>query len=50
MICKQQQGYILKAIKEGYPKVNGKSIKGQTILSPGDVIEAGKTKMLFLLK
>ena len=49
-ISRRPEGYVLKSIKEGYPKVNGMSIKNQIILNDGDVIEFGRTKMVFFEK
>ncbi|MBN1384899.1 MAG: FHA domain-containing protein [Elusimicrobia bacterium] len=49
-IARKPDGYVLKAIKEGYPKVNDKSLKGETKLKDGDMLEFGKTKMVFFEK
>ena len=49
-IARKPEGYILKAVKEGYPKVNGKSVKDQIRLNDGDMLEFGKTKMVFFEK
>lgn len=50
LINKRPEGYIFKAMKEGYPKVNGNSVKDSVELKDGNVIETGKTKMVFFFK
>ncbi|MFN3966726.1 MAG: FHA domain-containing protein [Endomicrobiia bacterium] len=50
LISKRQDGFILKAMKPGYPKVNGENIEDQIELKDGYIIEAGKTKMIFSLR
>jgi len=50
LISKRQDSFILKAMKPGYPKVNGESVNDQIELKDGYIIEAGKTKMIFSLK
>lgn len=50
LINKRPEGYLLKAMKENYPKVNGQSVKDSVELKDGNVIEAGKTKMVFFFK
>ncbi|MFA5858942.1 MAG: FHA domain-containing protein [Elusimicrobiota bacterium] len=49
-IIKRPEGFLFKAIKEGYPKVNGKTVKDEQILASGDMIECGSTKMTFMEK
>ncbi|MDD5688585.1 MAG: FHA domain-containing protein [Elusimicrobia bacterium] len=49
-ISRRPEGYILKAIKEGYPKVNTVPVNDQKILTDGDMLEFGKTKMVFMEK
>ncbi|OGS33114.1 MAG: hypothetical protein A2474_05490 [Elusimicrobia bacterium RIFOXYC2_FULL_34_12] len=49
-ISHKPEGYTLKAVKEGYPKVNGDAINDIRQLHDGDMLEFGKTKMVFLLK
>lgn len=49
-IARKPDGYILKAIKDGYPKVNDKSLNGEVKLNDGDMLEFGKTKMVFFEK
>jgi len=51
LINRRPEGmYIIKAIEENYPKVNGVALKDIVELKEGDVIEAGKTKMVFFIK
>jgi len=51
LINKRPDGYLFKAIKEGYCKINGKVIKEEIFeLKEGDIIEIGKTKMVFFYK
>ncbi len=47
LISKRPAGYIITAVKEGYPKLNGKAVSGQMELKEGDIIEAGGTRFLF---
>jgi predicted component of type VI protein secretion system len=49
-INRRPEAYRIIAVKEGYPKVNGAAIKAEQQLKEGDTIEAGKTKMVFLMK
>jgi hypothetical protein len=46
-ISRRPEGYFLKAVKAGYPKVNGNSVKEQVFLENGALIEAGGTNMVF---
>ena len=46
-IRRKPEGYFLKAIKAGYPKVNGLAIQDQVLLENGATIEAGGTNMVF---
>jgi pSer/pThr/pTyr-binding forkhead associated (FHA) protein len=49
-ISKRPEGYFLRAVKSGYPKVNGNPIKEQALLDNGTLIEVGGTNMVFYLK
>ncbi len=49
-ISRRPEGYLLKSVKENYPKINGMSIRDQMKLNDGDVLEFGKTKMVFFEK
>lgn len=49
-IHRKPEGYVLMAIKDGYPSVNGKSVSGQVPLNDGDIIECGGTTLQFFLK
>ncbi|OGS20678.1 MAG: hypothetical protein A2252_04710 [Elusimicrobia bacterium RIFOXYA2_FULL_39_19] len=50
LINKRPEGFIFKALKEGFPKVNNVSVKDQILLKDGDIIEVGKTKMVMFFK
>lgn len=49
-ISRRQDGYFLKAIKKGYPKVNGNTVQEQVLLENGALIECGSTNMVFYKK
>jgi len=46
-LSKRPDGFFLKAVKPGYPKVNGKSVQEQVLLESGALIECGGTNMVF---
>jgi predicted component of type VI protein secretion system len=46
-ISHRPEGYFLKAVKPGYPKVNGNSVNEQVYLENGALIEVGGTNMVF---
>ena len=50
LVSRKLDGFVLVAIKEGYPKVNGMSVEKELRLNEGDVIEVGGTKLQFYLK
>ena len=47
VISRKAEGYVLKAVKVGYTKVNGNAIQDQVLLENGATIEAGGTHMVF---
>ena len=49
-VHRKPEGYVLVAVKEGYPVVNGSAITGQVVLKDGDIIDCGATTMQFFLK
>jgi hypothetical protein len=49
-IHRKSEGYVMMAVKEGYPVVNGKSLSGSVVLNDGDIIECGGTSFQFFLK
>lgn len=49
-IYRKPEGYILVAVADGYPAVNGVSVNGSIPLKDGDVLDCGGTKMQFVLK
>jgi hypothetical protein len=46
-ISRRPEGYFLKAVKAGYPKVNGNVVNEQVFLENGALIEVGGTNMVF---
>ena len=50
LVSRKPDGYVIVAIKEGYPKVNGMHVEKERRLNEGDVIEVGGTKMQFYLQ
>jgi hypothetical protein len=46
-ISRRPEGYFLKAVKAGYPKVNGNPVNEQIFLENGALIEVGGTNMVF---
>ncbi|MBI4425140.1 MAG: FHA domain-containing protein [Elusimicrobia bacterium] len=49
-IHRKPEGYVLVAVKDGYPVVNGSSVTGQVTLNDGDLIDCGATTMQFFLR
>lgn len=49
-ISRRPDGYLFKAVKENFAKINNNTVTQDQSLKDGDVIEAGKTKMFFLTK
>ncbi|MBN1621483.1 MAG: FHA domain-containing protein [Endomicrobiales bacterium] len=50
LISKRPTGYLITAVKDGYPKLNGNPLSGQCDLKDGDLIEVAGIKFLFQLK
>jgi pSer/pThr/pTyr-binding forkhead associated (FHA) protein len=50
LISKRPAGYLLTAVKDGYPKLNNNPLSGQVELKDSDLIEVGGIKFLFQLK
>lgn len=50
LVSRKPDCYVLVAIKEGYPKVNGVSIQKEQQLKEGDIIEVGGTRLQFYFK
>ena len=46
----KSEGYVMMAVKDGFPVVNGKSLTGSVVLKDGDIIECGGTSFQFFLK
>ena len=49
-INKRQEGYVLVALKDGFPEVNGQKLTGQTLLQDGDEIKMGGITFRFYIK
>jgi len=49
-IHRKPEGYVLVAVKEGFPVVNGEAVTGQVPLPDGAIIECGSTTLQFFLK
>lgn len=49
-IHRRPEGYVLMAVEEGYPVVNGGKVAGSVVLKDGDFIDCGGTTMQFVLR
>lgn len=49
-IHRKPEGYVLRAVEEGYPVVNGANVTGQILLKDGDLIDCGGTTMQFVMQ
>lgn len=49
-IHRKPEGYVLMAVAENYPVVNGAKISGSVVLKDGDLVDCGATTMQFVLK
>ncbi len=49
-INKRQEGYVLVALKDGFPEVNGRKITGQITLNDGDELKTGGITFRFYIK
>ncbi len=49
-VHRKPEGYVLVAVAEGYPMVNGSPVEGSVILKDGDLIDCGATTLQFVLK
>jgi pSer/pThr/pTyr-binding forkhead associated (FHA) protein len=49
-VHRKAEGYILVAVTEGYPVVNGAKVVGSVVLKEGDTIDCGSTTMMFELR
>ena len=49
-IHRKPEGYVLVAVEDGYPTINGTAVSGSVPLKEGDLIECGGTTMQFGLK
>lgn len=49
-IHRKPEGYVLVAVAEGYPIVNGSKVAGSILLKEGDLLDCGATTMQFVLK
>jgi len=46
-VHRKPEGYVLVAVADGYPVVNGAKVAGSVVLKDGDLIECGATTMQF---
>jgi pSer/pThr/pTyr-binding forkhead associated (FHA) protein len=49
-VHRKPEGYVLVAVTDGYPVVNGAKIAGSIVLNEGDLIECGATTLQFELR
>ena len=49
-VHRKPEGYVLVAVTDGYPTVNGAKVNGSVVLNEGDLIECGATTMQFELR
>jgi pSer/pThr/pTyr-binding forkhead associated (FHA) protein len=49
-VHRKMEGYVLVAVADGYPLVNGAKVSGSILLKEGDLIECGATTMQFELR
>lgn len=49
-IHRKPEGYVLVAVEDGYPVVNGSKVSGSVVLKEGDLIDCGSTTMQFNLR
>ena len=49
-IHRKAEGYVLVAVAEGYPLLNGGKVQANVVLKEGDLIECGGTTMQFFMK
>ncbi len=50
LISKRPAGFLMTAVKDGYPKVNNSPVSGQLELKDNDILEIGGIKFLFQIK
>jgi len=50
LISKRPAGFLITAVKDGYPRLNNTPLSGQVELKDSDLIEIGGMKFLFQLK
>ncbi len=49
-VHRKPEGYVLVAVTDGYPVVNGAKVAGSVLLNEGDLIDCGATTMQFELR
>lgn len=47
LITRRQGGYILTAVKEGFPRLNGQAVTGQVELKDDDLVDLSGMKFIF---
>ena len=50
LISKRPAGFLMTAVKDGYPKINNVAVSGQLELKDNDILEVGGIKFLFQIK
>ena len=49
-VHRKPEGYLLVAVTEGHPVVNGAKVATSVVLKEGDMIDCGATTMMFELR
>lgn len=49
-IHRKPEGFVLVAVTDGYPSVNGNKVYGSVVLKEGDILECGATAIQFELR
>ncbi|MEK7381980.1 MAG: FHA domain-containing protein [Elusimicrobiota bacterium] len=49
-VHRKPEGFVLVAVTDGYPLLNGKKVSGPSLLNNGDLIECGSTTFQFELR
>lgn len=49
-VHRKPEGFVLVAVTDGYPVLNGKKVSGSVLLNNGDLIECGSTTLQFELR
>ncbi|MEE8424758.1 MAG: FHA domain-containing protein [Elusimicrobiota bacterium] len=49
-VHRRESGYVLVAVEDGFPVLNGSKVSGQHPLKDGDIVEFGETALQFFLR